>query len=255
MAWTCSALSNEALVSTLQRKGLVKSSSVANAMAAVDRRWFIPQQYTAAEAYQDCPLPIGFNVTISAPHMHAIMLEILAPFIVRSSEEPNATASKTSLRVLDVGSGSGFLTAVIAEMCHAEAGRRELDWKVVGLEHMRGLKEGAEAAIRQSPLAAHLESGRLQFVVGDGRNPGPSVPAPEEGFDVIHVGAAATEDSVPALTRLLRVDGCLVVPVGEQGSPQRLLVYTKEANGNVSWREDGLCTFVPLTSAAQQIGK
>lgn len=80
--------------------GIIKSSSVYNAMLAVDRRDFCHTR----EAYRDNPQPIGSNVTISAPHMHAHALETLVAHL------------KPGSRVLDVGSGSGYLTACMAIM-------------------------------------------------------------------------------------------------------------------------------------------
>lgn len=70
-------------------------------MRAVDRGLFVLDRQ---RAYQDCPLPIGHGVTISAPHMHAYACELLGPWL-----KPGAS-------VLDVGSGSGYLTAVFAHM-------------------------------------------------------------------------------------------------------------------------------------------
>ncbi|EPY14991.1 hypothetical protein STCU_12394 [Strigomonas culicis] len=80
MAWTCSASTNEKLVLALQREMLVKSDSVLRAMLAIDRGLFLPPE-VLPYAYEDRPLPIGYNVTISAPHMHAMMLELMAPYV------------------------------------------------------------------------------------------------------------------------------------------------------------------------------
>ena len=79
---------------------IVKSANVYNAMLAVDRKEFCPNN----DAYKDSPQPIGSNVTISAPHMHAHALETLASHL------------KPGNKVLDVGSGSGYLSACMAIM-------------------------------------------------------------------------------------------------------------------------------------------
>ena len=83
--------------------GIIKSTVVYNAMLAVDRKDFCHTR----EAYKDNPQPIGSNVTISAPHMHAHALETLAAYLQPGS------------KVLDVGCGSGYLTTCMAIMvCH-----------------------------------------------------------------------------------------------------------------------------------------
>lgn len=79
--------------------GIIKSDQVENAMLAVDRC-----HYTKNNAYMDAPQSIGYSVTISAPHMHAHALELLKNQLVNGT------------RALDVGSGSGYLTACMAVM-------------------------------------------------------------------------------------------------------------------------------------------
>lgn len=88
MAWlaTPAVKSNEALVENLERLRLLESPEVAEAMNKVDRALFVPPRQKA-HAYDDCPQPIGFNVTISAPHMHAQCLELLLPHLKVSSSQ------------------------------------------------------------------------------------------------------------------------------------------------------------------------
>jgi protein-L-isoaspartate(D-aspartate) O-methyltransferase len=109
--------------------------------------------------------------------MHASAAESLLPFI------------KPGSRVLDIGSGSGYLTAVLAELvCPQDSS----EGKVVGLEHIKALRDLGETNMLKSDRGKKLlGGGRVSFVVGDGRlgwkeNGG-------EGWDAIHVGAAATE--------------------------------------------------------------
>jgi len=102
MAWRCSANSNSALINNLFRSGIIKSELVRDAMANTDRGHYIAS-FGQARAYDDSPLAIGFNATISAPHMHAYALEnCLSPMQAANK------AGKTP-RVLDVGCGSGYL--------------------------------------------------------------------------------------------------------------------------------------------------
>eukprot|EP01041_Mallomonas_annulata_P008166 gene8166-16785_t len=94
--WRCSSSSNEGLVTSLRDAGILKSEKAISAMKSVDRK-----NYARENPYADSPQPIGFGQTISAPHMHATVLEDLAHQIQRPDS-----------RILDVGCGSGYLTAV-----------------------------------------------------------------------------------------------------------------------------------------------
>lgn len=146
-----------------------------HSFAQVDRAHFCPSPNTA---YLDTPQSIGHSATISAPHMHASALESLLPYLNAGS------------RVLDIGSGSGYLTAVLAEL--VQPGGR-----VVGVEHIRELKELGERNLGRSQRGRELLSdGTVEFVVGDGRRGWVDRGAPEGGkeyWDAIHVGAAAGE--------------------------------------------------------------
>lgn len=115
--------------------------------------------------------------------MHASATESLLPFLRPGS------------RVLDVGSGSGYLTAVFAELVHPRAAGDDTDngGRVVGMEHIPALKELGEENYRATQRGREmLERGRVRFVVGDGRK-GWKGEGGEEGWDAIHVGAAAEE--------------------------------------------------------------
>lgn len=85
---------NKTMVEQLQRYGIIRSSKVAEVMQAVDRGLFVP---SGGSPYFDSPMPIGYNATISAPHMHAACLELL---------EKNL---QPGMRALDVGSGNKFI--------------------------------------------------------------------------------------------------------------------------------------------------
>ncbi|KAH8065348.1 protein-L-isoaspartate (D-aspartate) O-methyltransferase [Aureococcus anophagefferens] len=112
-SWMSSAFSNDGLVAALVRDGAIELPETAAALRRVDRRNFAravgdPSALEDAEVYRDAPLPIGPLATISAPHMHARCLDLLAPPLL--AKERAGAAS----RVLDVGSGSGCLTAAFA---------------------------------------------------------------------------------------------------------------------------------------------
>lgn len=135
--------------------------------------------------YDDSPQTIGHGATISAPHMHAMAIENLITYMIPSETVP-------APRVLDIGSGSGYLTHLMAEL----VGDRGL---VVGLEHIAELQALGERNMRKSQQGRDfLDSGKVSFRLGDGRL-GLTEPARngEEtggtGWDVVHVGASAKE--------------------------------------------------------------
>lgn len=132
----------------------------------MDRRHYCPNG-----AYDDAPQSIGFSATISAPHMHASAAESLLPFLL-----PGA-------RVLDVGSGSGYLTHVLANLVGPEG-------RVIGVDHIQELVDLATNNMSKSADGQEmLRTGQVVFVKADGRK-GWREGAP---YDAIHVGAAAVQ--------------------------------------------------------------
>ncbi|UNI15574.1 Protein-L-isoaspartate(D-aspartate) O-methyltransferase [Purpureocillium takamizusanense] len=189
MAWRCSGATNTALVDNLWRHGLISDPAVKEAFLSVDRA-----HYSPSLPYDDSPQAIGHAATISAPHMHASAVEHVLPYLLPSAAVP-------APRALDVGSGSGYLTHVLAEL----VGERGM---VVGLEHIAPLRDLGEANMGKSAEGrALLDAGRVRFRVGDGRmglTEG-ARPGEEEGgtgWDVIHVGASAKEVHPQLLSQL-----------------------------------------------------
>jgi protein-L-isoaspartate(D-aspartate) O-methyltransferase len=209
MAWRSSGRTNVELVANLARNGIVRTEAVRAAMLAVDRADFVPPDQRGA-AYNDTPLPIGANATISAPHMHAHALEELAPTLLG---RPGAT-------LLDVGSGSGILLAYGAALVAGAGGR------VYGVEHVPELVAAAAGNLAKSAATAQLVADRVIVnAVGDGFRGDPQ----HAPFDAIHVGAAAA--SVPqALLAQLAPGGRLLIPVGGSGA-QQLMAFDKAAGG------------------------
>ncbi|MBX7081550.1 MAG: protein-L-isoaspartate(D-aspartate) O-methyltransferase [Nannocystaceae bacterium] len=178
------------------------------AMGAVPRHAFVPESQRAA-AYDDRPLPIGYDVTISQPYIVALMTQLAAI-------EPGA-------RVLDVGTGSGYQAAVLAE----------LGAQVFGIELIAPLAEQAAARL------AALGYTQVTVRAGDGWQGWPE----HAPYDAIIVAAAAAR--VPeALREQLAVGGRLVIPVGVRDS-QVLLSIERTATG---FRERVVApvAFVPL---------
>ncbi|KAL8776065.1 MAG: hypothetical protein Q9213_008395 [Squamulea squamosa] len=154
--------------------------------------------------------------------MHAAAAESLLPFL-----HPTA-------RVLDIGSGSGYLTHVLANLVGPEG-------KVVGIDHIQPLVDLASSNMAKSGNGKEmLASGKVRFVCGDGRE-GWKEGAP---YDAIHVGAAAREEH-EGLVEQLRSPGRLFIPVGEYS--QFIWVVDKGVDGKVK-REKGFgVRYVPLT--------
>jgi protein-L-isoaspartate(D-aspartate) O-methyltransferase len=187
------------------------SPCVDKAMRTVPRHRFVPSGMER-EAYANRPLPIGLGQTISQPFIVALMTEL-------AGVSPSA-------RVLEVGTGSGYQAAVLAE-CVA---------KVYSIEIVAPLGERART------LLADLGYRNVEVRIGDGYKGWPEA-AP---FDAIVVTAAP--DHVPQpLVDQLAPKGRMVIPVGAQGGIQELLVIEKDAGGRVATRRTIPVRFVPLT--------
>ncbi|CED83323.1 protein-l-isoaspartate o-methyltransferase [Phaffia rhodozyma] len=232
MAWKCSASSNADLVANLWSHRLVLTPQVAKAMTAVDRACYIPFRL---DPYEDSPQPIGFSATISAPHMQAYALENTFPFI-----KPNS-------KILDVGSGSGYLCAVFHEILLQAAGgdKRHPLSKVVGVDHLSQLALLSKGNLQRDGYASLLEQGSIQIECADGRQGWPA----EAPFDVIHVGAAAA--SMPqALVDQLACPGRMFIPVGT--TTQQIYEVTKSETGQVTITKLMGVQYIPLCDATVQ---
>jgi protein-L-isoaspartate(D-aspartate) O-methyltransferase len=207
-AWHCHGRNQRDLVDRLRQANIVQTPAVQKVMELVDRA-----NYTPKNPYMDAPQTIGLGQTISAPHMHAHVLEEIYPYLV----------GKENIKLLDVGCGSGYLTAAFGRWMKplkqdedAILGKTALGGKVFGIDIRRDLVELTCRNIRTAD-ADLFESGVLNIVVGDGWE-GLRSEAP---FDAIHVGAAA--ESMPhALVAQLKVGGVMIVPVGMQSEVQTL---------------------------------
>ena len=192
------------------RRGL-RDDDVLAAMRSVPRHLFVPQG-VAHDAYQDSPLPIGFGQAISQPYMVALMTGLLR-LDVRS-------------RVLEIGAGSGYQTAVLAEL----AG------EVYAMERI------APLAGQAARVLGRLGYTNVHLAVADGSRGWPR----RAPFDAILVAAAA-EATPDALLEQLADGGRLVIPLGRAHRDQVLTVYHRTADG-LAERRDTRCRFVPLVS-------
>ncbi|XP_067940036.1 protein-L-isoaspartate(D-aspartate) O-methyltransferase-like [Watersipora subatra] len=224
MAWRSTGSTNQELLSNLKKNGVLKNQRVIDAMLRVDRGHF-----TDRDKYVDAPQPIGYKATISAPHMHAHALELLADQLVEGN------------RVLDVGSGTGYLTACMSIMVGDKG-------KVVGIDHIEGIvKDSLNNVARDPQLQALIDSGRMELLVGDGRLGYP----PAAPYNAIHVGAAAA--TIPqALTSQLAPGGRMIIPHGPQGGHQELLQIDKKQDGTLTQKSLMGVIYVPLTDSEKQ---
>eukprot|EP00330_Aristerostoma_sp_ATCC50986_P007355 CAMPEP_0114576632 /NCGR_PEP_ID=MMETSP0125-20121206/1366_1 /TAXON_ID=485358 ORGANISM="Aristerostoma sp., Strain ATCC 50986" /NCGR_SAMPLE_ID=MMETSP0125 /ASSEMBLY_ACC=CAM_ASM_000245 /LENGTH=196 /DNA_ID=CAMNT_0001765285 /DNA_START=39 /DNA_END=629 /DNA_ORIENTATION=+ len=192
-------------------------------MKAVDRYYYCP-----TDPYDDRPQSIGYNATISAPHMHAYALELLRDHL------------KFAKRSLDVGSGTGYLTVCFKKMMRTEGSIS------YGIEHIPQLAKSQSDNIKASPDKSLLDSGDVVIYEGDGRK-GLEKYAP---FDAIHVGAAAPEVPKDLLAQLAK-GGRMLIPVGPSGN-QDFLIIDKDQNGKITQKKALGVMYVPLTDAKKQ---
>jgi len=205
------------------RSGLIKSKAVMEAMLLVDRANYC---FNKKEAYIDAPQGIGYGATISAPHMHAMCLELLVENL-----KPNA-------KILDVGSGSGYLVACMAHMVKPGG-------MVYGVEHIPELVQFSKTNIQTDDKSL---SKNYEIKLADGR-----LGLPDAGpFDAIHVGAAA--ETIPdSLRKQLRIGGRLIIPVGAPHANQDLILVHRK--GETEWTTASVCgvVYVPLTDKNKQL--
>lgn len=202
----------EELVKNLVSEGVLRSEEIINAMMKVPREEFVPSRYRDL-AYSDTPLSIGFGQTISAPHMVAIMTETLKP--------------SRGDKVLEVGTGSGYQAAIIAEIVKPEGHV----WTIEIIPELAGF---AESNLRRAGYGDYVT-----VLIGDGSK-GYVEAAP---YDKIIVTAAAPSIPTPLVSQL-REGGRMVIPVG---NTYMQVLKVIEKRGNSIHVEDSIhCVFVPL---------
>jgi len=202
------------LIRQLIAQNYLRTPEIIKAFQKIKREDFLPD-YLKNEAEENYPLPIGFGQTISQPLTVAFMFELLQP--------------QRGHKILDIGSGSGWTTALLAEIVGEEG-------RVYAIERIRQLKELGEENVKKYNF---IKKGIVQFFCADGSK-GLSNFAP---FDRI-IAAAAASKIPPALLEQLIVQGRLVLPVGE-GTQDIVLVKKLGRNNYQEERHSGF-VFVPL---------
>lgn len=196
---------------TRAETGLARMSpAVRSALGRVERHRLVPVE-EAARAYRNHPLPIGSGQTISQPYIVALSTDLMG--------------IDSSSSVLDVGTGSGYQAAVLAEIAAS----------VASIELVESL--GRQAAQRLEDMGYR----NVEVKIGDGYKGWPE----KAPFDAIVVTAAAPEVP-PALIEQLKPGGRMVIPVGADGAMQNLQLIVKSADGALQVRQVLAVRFVPL---------
>jgi protein-L-isoaspartate(D-aspartate) O-methyltransferase len=190
----------------------IRDERVLSAMELVPRHEFVEPHYRD-QSYEDHPLPIKAGQTVSQPYIVALMLEIL-------HLDPSS-------RVLEIGTGSGYQTAILAEIC----------------AHVYSVERHPQLADEAQQTLSRLAFNNLTLRVGDGGEGLPEY-AP---FDAIVVSAAAKQIPVPLFDEL-REGGRMIIPVGPHEAQELQLVRKRDGKPLITLL-DG-CRFVPLVSSA-----
>ena len=190
----------------------ITDESVLNAFFKVPRHKFVPEEIGHL-AYNDSPLSIGEGQTISQPYIVALMMQILE--------------LKNSDKVMEIGTGSGYQTALLAEIVET----------VYTVERINSLIRDAEDLLNK------MNYKNIYFKYGDGTLGWKDGLPTQKEFDKIIVAAAAP-DIPESLTGQLAMNGKLIIPTGNRAF-QQLVVITRTEDGYIHTNEGG-CTFVPL---------
>jgi protein-L-isoaspartate(D-aspartate) O-methyltransferase len=197
----------------------ITNERVLEAMGRVPRHRFVLPRWEAA-AYDDDSLPINGGQTISQPYIVALMTQLADP--------------KPGDRVLDIGTGSGYQAAVLAE----------IGADVSSIEIVPALAQEAATRLRE------LKYDKLEVRAGDGYRGWPD----KAPFKAIILAAASPEIPKPLIEQLA-VGGKLVLPVGQEGGVQDLLVVTKQNDGSLLRKTVAPVRFVPMTGEIRKRDK
>ena len=201
----------EKTVEKLVREKVIRSEAVKNAFLKYPRFLFVERRYWDY-AHVDEPLPIPAGQTISAPHMVAIMLEL--------------AELKPGMNVLEIGTGSGWNAALIAELVKTD---------VYTVERIPELVEFARKNLERAGVK------NVHVIMGDGTKGFP----PKAPYEGIIVTAGAPKIPEPLLEQL-KQGGKLIIPVGSYHLWQDLYVVTKDEDGRIRKKRWGGVAFVPL---------
>ncbi|MCF6173280.1 MAG: protein-L-isoaspartate O-methyltransferase [Campylobacteraceae bacterium] len=198
----------ENLIENMKVSGALKSPEIIDAFKAIDRKFFVPENFKE-HIYIDKPLPIGKNQTISQPTTVAFMLELLSP--------------KKGDEVLDIGSGSGWTTALLCQIVTKSG-------SVLGLERVDELVKIGQKNLSQFDFGTHCNIKKAKKELG----------MPGVLFDKILVSASAKE--IPkVLFEQLKEGGALVIPIRNS-----IVKFKKISQTKITQEEFPGFVFVPL---------
>lgn len=284
MCWRSSSDTNQGLIANMVSNGLIKSNQVKIAMLEVDRKYYTTICSSSSKqnrttnihhdtddnhenkinndkdylgdnttsinnpnnAYTDQPQYLGFGATISAPHMHAICLELLKPILCQSS--------KKMIHALDIGSGSGYLVSCMARMIYNQMDIKpttSTGTRVYGIEHIPQLAKQSILNIQKDQPLLYTELNFIKIIIGDGYK---GLPHLNHGFDVIHIGAAAPTLSQSLLDQL-NPGGRMVIPIGQEMNTQVLTQIDKHSDGSIQKQTLMGVAYVPLCSKEYQLSR
>ena len=198
----------ENLLNSMKASGVLESPEIIDAFKKIDRKFFVPEDLKE-HIYIDRPLPIGKNQTISQPTTVAFMLELLCP--------------KKGDVILDIGSGSGWTTALL---CHIVT----KDGSVLGLERVDELVKTGQKNLSQFDFGTNCSI----------KKAGKELGMPGVLFDKILVSASAL-DAPEVLFEQLKIGGILVIPIGNS-----IFRFTKISQTRIKQEEFPGFVFVPL---------
>jgi len=200
----------ESLIAHLKQEGYLQTPAVESAFRKIPRENFLPPELRDS-AYSDHPLPIGSGQTISAPHMVAIMTELLQP-------------AKTD-KVLEIGAGSGYQAGILSPLVR----------KIYTVEFYPELASLAKKNLSRTGIK------NAEVIASDGSKGYPKA-AP---YDKIIVTCSIPQEIFSSLGKQLKEGGIIVAPVGEAYGIQ-MLTTAKKVKGSLKKREYFGCVFVPL---------
>ncbi|MEX0986349.1 MAG: protein-L-isoaspartate(D-aspartate) O-methyltransferase [Bacteroidales bacterium] len=195
----------------------VYDTAVLGAIYRTPRHAFVPDRMKPY-AYENTPLPIGYEQTISQPVIVASMTQMLDP--------------QPGMKILEIGTGSGYQAAVLAE----------LNVVVFSIEIV------TELGIRAKKLIDELGYTNVHIKIGDGYEGWPE----EAPFDRIIVTCAPEEVPEPLISQL-KTGGKIVIPVGSENTTQYLVVLRKDQNGKIIRDTKYAVRFVPMTGKAEKV--
>jgi protein-L-isoaspartate(D-aspartate) O-methyltransferase len=209
------------LIDILIRKSILRTPKVITGMRTVPRTNFLPSEMENYAA-TDIPLPIGSNQTCLAPHIVSVLTEALQLEIGH--------------KVLEVGAGSGWHAAIVAEIVAPKESPRSQWGHVYTIEVIKNLAEKARKNIMNSGYGD-----RITTIIADGAKG-----YPEKGpYDRILVTASVTKVPKPLMEQM-KSNGVLIIPIGNPALFQNLMKFAKQADGKIKEENLGSVTFAPL---------